>query len=96
MLEKTILYVMVVGACLCGCTSVRYVAKEDNPREVEEVVCGRGWSCDLEGGKVERRVSARESIGAFRVRTNYLYSLLTVVTLGYCMPIDVLYEVNHE
>ena len=93
---KEFLYIVGVGACLCGCTSVRYVARENNPLEFEELVCGTGWSRDLEGGKVERRVATRETIGAFRVRTNYLYSLLTVVTLGYCMPVDILYEVNHE
>mgnify|MGYP003312373586 CR=1 FL=1 len=92
--SKMMVVVLAVLAVFSGCVSVRYVARETDPREVEsfEELCG--WSLDLEGGKREIRVAKRETIGAFKVRTNYWYALITVLSAGHWMPVDVIYEVN--
>lgn len=92
--SKMMVVVLVALAVFSGCVSVRYVARETDPREVEsfEELCG--WSLDLEGGKREIRVAKRETIGAFKVRTNYWYALITVLSAGHWMPVDVIYEVN--
>lgn len=94
---KRLLYIslaLVIVGLSSGCASFRYEARSSNPREEEDFTFQSGWSCDLEGGKMVKRVSERETIGAFRVRTNYLYALGTVFSFGFWMPVDVIYEVN--
>ena len=49
---------------------------------------------DLEGGKTEIRVGGRETLGAVKLHTNYLYALGSVFTFGIWMPFDITYEVN--
>ena len=77
-----------------GCASVRLVARETNLQEKESFVNECGWSTDLEGGKTEIRVGERETLGAVRLHTNYLYALGSVLSFGIWMPFDMTYEVN--
>lgn len=87
---------MIVSAALIatGCASVRIVARETNPQEKETFVNECGWSMDLEGGKTEIRVGERETLGAVKLHTNYLYALGSVLSFGIWMPFDITYEVN--
>jgi hypothetical protein len=92
--------IRIIGMVLCavfivtGCASVRLVARETNPQEKESFVNECGWSMDLEGGKTEIRVGGRETLGAVKFHTNYLYALGSVFTFGIWMPFDITYEVN--
>ena len=92
--------IKIIGMALCavfivtGCASVRLVARETNPQEKEAFVNECGWNMDLEGGKTEIRVGGRETIGAVKLHTNYLYALGSVLTFGIWMPFDITYEVN--
>ena len=87
---------MVLSAALIatGCASVRLVAREMNPQEKETFVNECGWSEDLEGGKTEIRVGERETLGAVKFHTNYLYALGSVLSFGIWIPFDITYEVN--
>lgn len=96
---KQILIVGLVTVLLAGCTSVRIVAKENNPRECEYYDGTCGWSCDLEGGYREITVAndvglVTNTIGAITVKHTYFSSLLTVFSLGLWMPTEIIYEVN--
>ena len=92
--------IKIIGMVLCavfivtGCASVRLVVRETNPQEKEAFVNECGWSIDLEGGKTERRVGERETLGAVKLHTNYIYALGTVLSFGIWMPFDITYEVN--
>ena len=79
---------------VAGCASVRLVANEDNPTEVETLVERCGWNLDEEEETKEIRVGGRETIGAVKVHMNYFYALGTVLSLGHWMPFDITYEVN--
>jgi hypothetical protein len=86
--------VVIAALIMMGCASVRLVARETNPKEKEAFVNECGWSMDLEGGKTEIRVGERETLGAVKLHTNYLYALGSVLSLGIWMPFDITYEVN--
>ena len=90
----TIGIVVIAVLIATGCASVRLVARETNPQEKETFVNECGWSMDLEGGKTEIRVGERETLGAVKLHTNYLYALGSVLSFGIWMPFDITYEVN--
>jgi len=95
-LGRVSLCMVLLSCLLVGCASVRLVARESDPYEKEILVEKCGWSLDMEGGKTEIRVAQRETIGAVKVHSNFLYALGTVLSLGHWIPFQITYEVNQN
>ena len=92
---RIIAYVALASTlAMSGCASVRVVAREENPKEVEDFLNLRGWSLDFEGGKEVIQRQDKATLGSFEVHSSYWYAWGTVLSFGWWIPFDITYEEN--
>ncbi len=90
---------MLCAFLLCGCqSSIRVSGKAVRPYEYPPMrYDGSYWSETLWEKDNHITVSdRRHTVAAVRFRTNYLYSLATVLTLGLWAPVDIEWEENND
>ena len=90
---------VVCAVILCGCqSSVRVSGRAVRPYEYPaRRFDGSLWKETLwEKDNYIRVEDRRHTLGAVRFRTNYLYALATVLTLGLWAPVDIEWEENND
>lgn len=79
-----------------GCMSVLVSGRGINPDSpVSATYHGSLWSDSLCSTNWVSSKSSRESLNSVRVRTNFLYALVTVASLGIYAPVDVEWRLNN-
>lgn len=79
-----------------GCMSVLISGRGVNPDSpVSSTYHGSLWSNSLWEDNWVSSKSSRESLTSVRVRTNFLYALVTVASLGIYAPVDVEWRLNN-
>jgi hypothetical protein len=80
-----------------GCMSVLVQGRGSNPDSpVPATYHGSLWSSTLWEEDWIASKSRKESLTSVRIRTNYLYALVTVITLGIYAPIDMEWRLNNN
>jgi|GEM_PF-4825305 len=79
-----------------GCMSVLVSGRGINPDSpLSATYHGSLWSDSLCSTNWVASKSTRESLTSVRVRTNFLYALVTVASLGLYAPVDVEWRLNN-
>ena len=102
-MKNKLIYILICSAlsmmCLCSCqTSVRVSGRAVRPYENPPMrYDGSLWKDTLWEKDNYLTVQDRHhTLAAVRVRSNYLYSLATVLTLGLWAPMDLEWEENYD